>query len=149
MTPSEILRSAAAAGAKPDLAELIAAIPYARHLGITVDRKGTEITTVLKFQPLLVGNVGLQALHGGVVGGFLETTAMMQVIFEVGAAEMPKPVDINIDYLRSGRAVDTYGRAVITKQGRRVVNVHAEAWQEEHDRPIAALHGHFLLPAER
>ena len=147
MTPTEILRAAIAAGAKPDLTELIAAIPYARYLGIAVERKGTEITTILKFQPHLVGNVMLQALHGGVVGGFLETTAMMQVIFEVGAAEMPKPVDINIDYLRSGRAVDTYGRAVITKQGRRVVNVHAEAWQEEHDRPIAALHGHFLLPA--
>jgi len=25
---------------------------------------------------------------------------------------------------------------------------HAEAWQEEHERPIAALRGHFLVPGE-
>lgn len=148
MTPGEILKAAAAESRKPDLAALIAAIPYANYLGITVDRKGTEITTVLIFGQHLVGNPVLRALHGGVVGGFLETTAMMQVVFEVSCAAMPKPVDINIDYLRSGRAVDTYARAVLTKQGRRVVNVHAEAWQEEHERPIATLRGHFLLPSE-
>ena len=27
--------------------------------------------------------------------------------------------------------------------GRRVANVHVEAWQESRARPIAALHGHF------
>ncbi len=148
MTPSEILKIAAAEGRRPDLSALVGSIPYARNLGITVDRKGTEITTVLNFSRKLIGNPMLPALHGGVVGGFLETTAMVQVIFEVGGETMPRPVDINIDYLRSGRPVDTYARAVITKRGRRVVNVHAEAWQEEHDRPIATLRGHFLLAAE-
>lgn len=143
---SQILGDAARTGSRPDLAELIAAIPYARYLGIVVERKGTEITTVLRFGQHLIGNPVLPALHGGVVGGFLETTAIMQVVFEANAGVMPKPVDINIDYLRSGRPVDTYGRAVITKLGRRVVNVHAEAWQEEHDRPVATLRGHFLLP---
>jgi acyl-coenzyme A thioesterase PaaI-like protein len=147
MTPSQILAAAAAAGQKPDLAALVAAIPYAAYLGLRVDRKGTEITTVLPFAPHLIGNPVLPALHGGVVGGFLETTSLLQILFETGAAGMPKPVDISIDYLRSGKPVDTYGRAVITKQGRRVVNVHAEAWQDEHTRPIAAVRGHFLLPA--
>jgi acyl-coenzyme A thioesterase PaaI-like protein len=147
MTPSQILAAAAAAGQKHDLAALVAAIPYAAYLGLRVDRKGTEITTVLPFAPHLIGNPVLPALHGGVVGGFLETTSLLQILFETGAAGMPKPVDISIDYLRSGKPVDTYGRAVITKQGRRVVNVHAEAWQDEHTRPIAAVRGHFLLPA--
>ncbi len=146
MTPRELLRAAAEAGAKPDLEALVATIPYARYLGIRVDRKGTEITTVLPFAPHLIGNPVLPALHGGVVGGFLETTAIMQVIFEAGGVELPRPVDINIDYLRSGRPVDTFARAVITKQGRRVINVHAQAWQEEHDRPIATLRGHLMMP---
>lgn len=145
MTPNELLKAAVEAGVKPDLSALVAAIPYARYLGIQVDRKGTEITTVLPFSHHLIGNPVLPALHGGVVGGFLETTAIMQAIFEVGGAEMPRPVDINIDYLRSGRPVDTFARAIITKQGRRIINVHAQAWQEEHDRPIATLRGHMLL----
>ena len=146
MSPAEILKAAHASGAKPDLGALVAAIPYARYLGIQVDRKGSEITTILPFARHLIGNPVLPALHGGVVGGFLETTAMLQAIFEVGGAEMPHPVDINIDYLRSGRPVDTFARAVITKQGRRVINIHAHAWQDEHDRPIATLRGHLLVP---
>ena len=57
----------------------------------------------------------------------------------------PRPVDVNIDYLRSGRPEDTYARALIKKAGRRIANVQVEAWQETRRAPIAALHGHFLL----
>jgi len=141
----EWLQRARAQGAKVDLQELIDAIPYCRFLGIKVDRKGTELTMILPFERKLVGNPMLPALHGGVIGAFLETTAIAQLILETEASELPKPVDIGIDYLRSGKPVDTYARAEITKHGRRVCNVRAEAWQDEHTRPIAALHGHFLI----
>ena len=141
----ELLRLARAQGNKVDLQALIDAIPYCRFLGIEVDRKGTELTMILRFDRMLIGNPILPALHGGVIGAFLEITAITQLILETEAAELPKPVDINIDYLRSGKPVDTYARAEITKHGRRVCNVRAEAWQDEHTRPIAALHGHFLI----
>lgn len=144
----QILKAATEEGRKVDLQALVDAIPYCRFLGIRVDRKGTELTTILTFSPHLIGNPVLPALHGGVIGAFLETTAIIQTAFEIGGASLPKPVDINIDYLRSGRPADTFGRAVITKQGRRVVNVHAEAWQDEHTKPIAALRGHFLVASE-
>jgi acyl-coenzyme A thioesterase PaaI-like protein len=103
------------------------------------------ITTILKFSDRLIGNPVLPALHGGVVGAFLEITAVIQLMLEVESEELPKPVDIGIDYLRSGRPVDTYARATVTKHGRRVCNIRAEAWQEDRSRPIAALHGHFLV----
>ena len=141
----ELLERARAQGAKVDLQQLIDAIPYCRFLGIEVDRKGSELTMILRFDRKLIGNPMLPALHGGVIGAFLETTAIAQLILETEASELPKPVDINIDYLRSGKPVDTYARAEITKHGRRVCNVRAEAWQDEHTRPIAALHGHFLI----
>ena len=141
----ELLQRARAQGTKVDLQALIDAIPYCRFLGIEVDRKGSELTMILRFDRKLIGNPMLPALHGGVIGAFLETTAIAQLILETEANELPKPVDIGIDYLRSGKPVDTYARAVITKHGRRVCNVRAEAWQDEHTRPIAALHGHFLI----
>jgi acyl-coenzyme A thioesterase PaaI-like protein len=141
----ELLQRAQAQGTKVDLQQLIDAIPYCRFLGIEVDRKGTELTMILRFDRKLIGNPMLPALHGGVIGAFLETTAIAQLILETEATELPKPVDIGIDYLRSGKPVDTYARAIITKHGRRVCNVRAEAWQDEHTRPIAALHGHFLI----
>lgn len=141
----DLLQRAQAQGAKVDLQQLIDAIPYCRFLGIQVDRKGSELTMILRFSHQLIGNPMLPALHGGVIGAFLETTAIAQLILETEATELPKPVDITVDYLRSGKPVDTYARAEITKHGRRVCNVHAMAWQDEHTRPIAALHGHFLV----
>lgn len=130
-----------------DINAVMQAIPYARFLGITVDQRGNEVTTVLHFSQQLIGNPVLPALHGGVIGAFLETTAIAQLAFESGAGPLPKPIGLTIDYLRSGKPVDTYGRAEITKQGRRVAMVRAEAWQDDRSRPIAAAHGHFLLQA--
>lgn len=97
------------------------------------------------FAAHLVGNPMLPALHGGVIGSLLESAAIAQVMYDLGPAAKPRPVDITIDYLRSGRAVASYARARIAKQGRRVVNVHAEMWQEDEAKPIAALRGHFLI----
>lgn len=133
--------------AKPqrDLNEFIAGIPYARFLNISVDQKGDEITTIMSFEQKLIGNPILPALHGGAIGAFLEMTSIIQLAFETGIAAVPKPIGLTIDYLRSGKPLDTYGRARITKQGRRVATVHAEAWQEDRARPIATAHGHFLL----
>ncbi len=101
----------------------------------------------MPFAPHLVGNPLLPALHGGVIGSLLETAAIAQVMLDLGPAARPKPVDITIDYLRSGRAETSYAKARIAKQGRRVVNVHAEMWQEDEVKPIAALRGHFLISA--
>ena len=51
-------------------------IPYARFLGVRVELAGDEMTAVLPFADHLVGNPVLPALHGGVIGAFLEMTAL-------------------------------------------------------------------------
>jgi uncharacterized protein (TIGR00369 family) len=141
----KILAELRAQGRAQDVQALVDHIPYARFLGIRVDRKGNEITTVLPFGDQLVGNTTLRALHGGAIGAFLEITATIELLFVTACERLPKTVDISIDYLRSARAVETYGRAVVTRHGRRVANVRAEIWQEERTKPVAAAHGHFLL----
>lgn len=127
--------------------KLCADIPYAAFLGIQMDLKGSEITTVLPYQRKLIGNPLLPALHGGVISALLELTAMAELMWALGPSALPKPVDVNIAYLRSGRPQDTYARAFVVKQGRRVAHVSAEAWQSERAKPIATLQGHFLLKA--
>jgi uncharacterized protein (TIGR00369 family) len=141
----EILKQASSSGQPPNPEELLAAIPFCRHLGLRSEVDEDGLVLVMPFQPHLVGNPVLPALHGGVIGAFLETSAIAQVIRELGGAQLPKPIDIAIDYLRSGRAVETRARARIAKLGRRVVNVHAELWQEDAAKSIATLRGHFLL----
>ena len=141
----EILRQLREEGRASDMQALVNHIPYARFMGIRVDRKGNEITMVMPFDEMLIGNPVLPALHGGAIGSFLEITSLVQLLYNTQCERLPKTVDLSIDYLRSGRPVETYGRAFVTRQGRRVANVRAEIWQDEIMRPIAASHGHFLL----
>jgi acyl-coenzyme A thioesterase PaaI-like protein len=114
---------------------------------------GDEMTAVLPFSNHLIGNPTLPALHGGVLGAFMELTALAQLAIAQESsnermARQPKPIDVTVEYLRSGRPVDTFARAQITRMGRRIANVRVEAWQSTRAAPIAALHGHFLLTLE-
>ncbi|XOV87529.1 MAG: PaaI family thioesterase [Pseudomonadota bacterium] len=141
----KILEQLRQEGRAGDMGAIIAQIPYAQFLGIEVDCKGNEVTTILPFQASLVGNVTLPAIHGGAIGALLEITSVVQLLFDTSCERFPKTVDISVDYLRSGKPQATYGRAMVTRLGRRVANVRAEIWQEEKAKPIAASHGHFLL----
>ena len=141
----ELLRLAAYEKRAPDPSALLAAIPFCRHMGITAEVTNGELMLLMPYSPILIGNPVLPALHGGAIGAFLETASFAQVIWELGGAKLPKPIDVTIDYLRTGRAVDSRARAKIAKRGRRVVNVHAELWQEDASKPVASLRGHFML----
>ncbi len=139
-------------------------VPYNRLLGVRFDRLGDELTGRMAFRDGLIGNPVLPALHGGVTGSFLEITGLMQLAWdqvlaalEAGDADAdgiragrfppyPKTIDVTIDYLRSGRPRETFARATVQKAGRRVANLHVEAWQESRSRPIAMLRGNFLMP---
>ena len=127
------------------LATFLDASPFVKTLGMVCDIKGDEMTAVLPFQPKLIGSVPLQALHGGVIGSFLELTAMSQVYLLSASHGMPRPINLTIDYIRSARAESLYARAHVTKLGRRIANVRAEAWQSHRDKPVASLHAHFLV----
>jgi uncharacterized protein (TIGR00369 family) len=124
-------------------------VPYVRFLGMRAELSGDEMTAILPAAPHLVGNTFLQALHGGVIGAFLEMTALAQLSVTQGSAKVHKTIDVTIEYLRPGRPLTTYARADLRKVGRRVANVHVEAWQEARDQPIAFLRGHFLLNEPR
>ena len=125
------------------LETMLARIPYARFLGVRAELAGDEMTVILPFAEHLIGDTTLPALHGGVLGAFMEMTALAELSIIQGLARQPRPIDVTVEYLRSGRPVDTFARAQIKRLGRRVANVHVEAWQEARARPIASLHGHF------
>jgi uncharacterized protein (TIGR00369 family) len=116
--------------------------PFARCLGIRI---GEDDTLVMPFSPKIIGNPVLPAIHGGMTGAFLETTAIVGVTRELGVLAPPKPIGLTINYLRSGRALDSYAKVSIVKQGRRVIAFEAKAWQDDPTKPIASAFGHFML----
>jgi acyl-coenzyme A thioesterase PaaI-like protein len=64
---------------------------------------------------------------------------------ELGVLAPPKPIGLTINYLRFGRALDSYAKVSIVKQGRRVVAFETQAWQDDPTKPIASAFGHFML----
>jgi uncharacterized protein (TIGR00369 family) len=128
--------------AHPRAAALLDAWPYARFLGVRLQPGEAGPLAVLAFDPKLIGNPILPALHGGVVAAFLELAALARLDHEGRRA---RTIDITVDYLRPARPVTFYAEARILKLGRRAANIAVEAWQESRDSPVAALRGHFMI----
>lgn len=127
---------------------LVQAIPYARSMGISMHMQDGELVGKMVFADHLIGNVTLPALHGGALSALLESTAVFKLMMEAETIKLPKTINITIEYLRSGKAMDTYARAEFTRHGRRVATVRALAYQDDPSRPIAAANAHFLLVPE-
>lgn len=145
------------------LEALVGGVPYIRFLGIQFDRRGDELTAILPFSEMLIGNPLLPALHGGATAAFLEVTAVIglswsllwqdleegrldpQRVSEGHLPRLPKTIGLTVDYLRSGLPRDAYARAEVTRSGRRYASVRVEAWQDNVSRPIAQATGHFRM----
>jgi uncharacterized protein (TIGR00369 family) len=120
------------------------ALPYARFLGLRATLSGQTLRAILPFQANLVGNQGLPALHGGVVGAVLEMAALLQVL-HVSKGPFPKTIDFTVDYLRAARAEPLFAEADVQRLGRRVVNVRMRAFQGDREQPVALGRGNFLV----
>ena len=124
---------------------IVDAIPYARFLGVEVERRDGALECILPFRHEIVGNPALPAVHGGVLGAFLELTALLHLLDDTGSERVPKPITFSVDYLRAAGPLTTRARAETFKLGRRIANVRVVAWQDDRTRPVVAGNGKFLL----
>ena len=143
-----VLADLRAGGSVAEYQSFLDRIPYARFLGLSIDSFDERGRVVLRmrFDQGIVGNPNLPAVHGGVIGAFLEWAAILQLVREGEGNQLAKPINLTVEYLRSAGPRDTLAHATITKHGRRVANVRAEAWQDDPEKPVAAAHGHSLMP---
>lgn len=145
---ARVMQQFAEARARGDAAALAALVPYAQTMGISLTIQDGELLGVMKFGEHLIGNPMLPALHGGAISALLESTAIFQLLWESELTTAPKTIGLTIEYLRSGRPVDTFARGVPTRLGRRVATVRVEAWQEDRARPISVASAHFLVHSD-
>lgn len=142
MTLKETLRQCQESN---DYSPLVSAVPYARLLGIGCIKIGNDMVFTLPAQKDNIGNPTLPAIHGGVLGGFIEHAAILQVIMAMEEPRFPKVVDLSIDYLSAGHFRDTFGECKILRMGRRLANVQMLIWQTSKDEPVATARAHLLL----
>lgn len=128
------------------IAEVLAQMPYAAFLGVEARWSEGGLLGILPFQERLVGNTRLPAIHGGAQGAFLEIVALTALAVELSPqARQPLTIGVTVEYLRPALSKDTFARPSIKRLGRRMANVHVEAWQDDPDSPVALLQGRFLL----
>tara|TARA_B100002052_G_scaffold120071_1_gene110436 strand:- start:225 stop:638 length:414 start_codon:yes stop_codon:yes gene_type:complete len=122
-----------------DIPDIEALTPYARSLGIALDRweDGTPVMAV-SFDEMVEGRP--DHYHGGATGGLLETAGYAALRAELARRKREavlKPINITVQYLAAGKSRTSYARGRITKLGRRSANITVEAWQDDPARPIA------------
>ena len=127
------------------MTDILSDLPYARFLGLVSSIDDDRLTVTMPFDGKLIGDPILPALHGGSTAALLEFAAIAEIARVHPGARLPRPINVSIAYLRSGKPLDVLASARIVKAGRRVAHVHATAWQADPDQPIATLTAHFLM----
>ena len=128
--------------------QILDLIPYSSFIGAQAKVLKADSENVLYWLDRRASNIGnpsLPAIHGGVIGGFLELSASIEVLYTLDVKEVPKVVDFSLDYLRPGRYKTIYANCTVLRQGKKLVNVTATAWQDNPETPIAAARCHFLI----
>ena len=105
---------------------------------------------LLLFAVLLAVSAGAAAQRAALVDRIVaivnkEVITASELSDAVSSAERENAPKMPVRSATSAGAATHQAQAIITKHGRRVANVRAEAWQEDRSKPIAAMHGHFLL----
>lgn len=121
--------------------------PYGAALGIVTDHDedGNPVLSV-PFSERMMGRPGF--LHGGAMSGLMEMAAFAALRAELdrrGEQMRLKPVNIQVEFMRGGTEQTTYAMGKVTRAGRRVALVNAEAWQDDRSKPIALAQMKILL----
>lgn len=122
-------------------------MPYAQFIGLQVWLNAESMPLFhVPFKTENIGNVFLPALHGGMIGGFIESVATLFLKHHSGLDSFAKVIDFSIDYLRPGLAEAMYASCSITRQGSRIAHLSVTVWQSDVKRPIAIGRVHCLMP---
>ena len=123
------------------------AMPYTQFIGLEVwlNNQGTPLFHV-PYKPENIGNTFLPALHGGMIGGFIESAATLFLKQHSGLDQFAKIIDFSIVFLRSGHAEPMFAACTLSGQGSRIAHLSVEVWQKDRERPIAVGRVHCLMP---
>ncbi len=125
--------------------------PFAAKMGFRYQATDEGVMLLMPYRPAVIGAPG--RLHGGSIAALLEFTGLVAAVEETirshGMPEaLPRPVNVTVEYLREGQPEDTYAIAKVTRLGRRVANIRAEAWQSSRERLIATADMNMVMDGE-
>ncbi|MCW8138945.1 MAG: hotdog fold thioesterase [Planctomycetota bacterium] len=123
------------------------AIPFNRFLGLrllTVERG--RVLASLPFRPELIGDPLRPALHGGVISMVADTVGGSAVWSLTGPGDRVATIDLRVDYLRPGRALELQASAEVLRVGNRVGVSSIRAFHpDDPERPVAVAMGVYTV----
>ena len=126
---------------------LLSRMPYAQQMGVCLDEHADDRGIVLRlpFQQRLVGNTHLSSIHGGVIGSFMQITALVAAFAQLGEQRPPRFIDFSIDYLKHAGPKDLHARCSFQRVGRRVAAVSVSCWQADESAPVTVARAHLFV----
>ena len=126
---------------------LLSRMPYAQQIGACLDEHTDDRGIVLRlpFRQRLVGNTHLSSIHGGVIGSFMQITALVAAFAQLGERRPPRFIDFSIDYLSQAGPKDLRARCSFQRVGRRVAAVSVSCWQTDESAPVAVARAHLFV----
>ena len=144
------------------LEAVLAHMPYAVKMGLRIAAlEAGGLVCHLPFKQFFIGNQQLPALHGGVLSSFMEIAATLEVtrrqlahmdnaemadLRDIGAS-LPVPLNVTVQYLRSGNDADCWVHAEVLKLGRRSSTAVCRMWQGDENKLVASMTGVFVSRA--
>lgn len=110
-------------------------IPFHRFLGIKVTEAADARGAVeFDYSPDLVGNLRLEALHGGVISAVLDISGSVAVLASFGPEKRLAgigTVDLRTDYLRPARGRRFKAASHVVRSGRSIVVTRIDLTNEK------------------
>ena len=128
-------------------ARALSRMPYAQQIGACLEQCTDDrgIMLRLQFQQRLIGNMRLPAIHGGVIGSFMQITALVAAFAQLGEQRPPRFIDFSIDYLSHAGPKPLHARCSFQRIGRRVAAVSVGCWQSDESAPVAVARAHLFV----
>ena len=140
-TPGQLARLDAMRGA-------LAVVPYAAYLDLHCIEAGDDGASLFELpaNERFIGNPVRRAFHGGVICSLLDCAMQCAVMGTAGLESAPVLVSQTTSFLGSAAADQPLRvRTELTKPGKRIVSVHARAFQDDEARISAKASAVFRL----